>query len=102
MSFIFVYGQAFVSHHLALNHHSCCLCLSALLFTGTTCCVQVVSSDFLHDTRSSVVDVKAGIQLNPTFVKLISWYGELPTPFLQHCGCCWFRRAAMFSLLFLA
>jgi hypothetical protein len=26
---------------------------------------QVVSSDFLHDTRSSIVDVKAGIQLNP-------------------------------------
>ena len=37
---------------------------------------QVVSSDFLHDTRSSIVDVKAGIQLNPTFVKLVSWYGE--------------------------
>ena len=37
-----------------------------------------MSSDFLHDTRSSVVDMKAGIQLNPTFVKLISWYGVLP------------------------
>ncbi|KAK9836197.1 hypothetical protein WJX81_008101 [Elliptochloris bilobata] len=35
---------------------------------------EVVSSDFLHDSRSSVVDVKAGIQLNPTFVKLIAWY----------------------------
>ena len=35
---------------------------------------QVVSSDFLHDTRSSIVDVKAGIMLNPSFVKLIAWY----------------------------
>ena len=35
---------------------------------------QVVSSDFLHDTRSSIVDINAGIQLNPTFVKLVAWY----------------------------
>ena len=34
---------------------------------------QVVSSDFIHDSRSSIVDAKAGIQLSPTFVKLISW-----------------------------
>ena len=40
----------------------------------TAWAAQVVSSDFLHDTRSSVVDVKAGIQLNPTFVKLVAWY----------------------------
>jgi len=35
---------------------------------------EVVSSDFLHDTRSSIFDAKAGIALNPQFVKLISWY----------------------------
>jgi len=35
---------------------------------------EVVSSDFLGDTRSSIFDAKAGISLNPTFVKLISWY----------------------------
>ena len=35
---------------------------------------DVVSSDFLHDTRSSIVDAKAGIMLSPTFVKLVSWY----------------------------
>ncbi|CEG63882.1 Putative Genomic scaffold, msy_sf_12 [Rhizopus microsporus] len=35
---------------------------------------QVVSTDFLSDTHSSVFDAKAGIQLSPTFVKLISWY----------------------------
>jgi len=35
---------------------------------------EVVSSDFIGDTRSSIFDAKAGIQLNPNFVKLISWY----------------------------
>merc|ERR1711875_53686 len=35
---------------------------------------QVVSTDFLGDPHSSIFDAKAGIQLNPTFVKLISWY----------------------------
>ena len=27
-----------------------------------------------HGSRSSIVDAKAGIQLSPTFVKLVSWY----------------------------
>jgi len=35
---------------------------------------EVVSSDFIGDTHSSIFDAKAGIQLNPQFVKLISWY----------------------------
>jgi len=35
---------------------------------------EVVSTDFLGDSRSSIFDAKAGIQLNDTFVKLISWY----------------------------
>jgi len=35
---------------------------------------EVVSTDFLGDTRSSIFDAKAGISLNPTFVKLIAWY----------------------------
>lgn len=35
---------------------------------------EVVSQDFVHDSHSSVFDVKAGIQLNETFVKLVSWY----------------------------
>ncbi|KAI8983871.1 glyceraldehyde-3-phosphate dehydrogenase 1 [Pilobolus umbonatus] len=35
---------------------------------------EVVSTDFVGDTRSSIFDAKAGIQLSPTFVKLISWY----------------------------
>lgn len=34
----------------------------------------VVSTDFIGDTRSSIVDVKAGIALSPKFVKLVSWY----------------------------
>jgi len=35
---------------------------------------EVVSSDFIGDKRSSIFDANAGIQLNPNFVKLISWY----------------------------
>jgi glyceraldehyde 3-phosphate dehydrogenase len=35
---------------------------------------QVVSSDFITSTASSVFDSKACISLNPNFVKLISWY----------------------------
>jgi len=35
---------------------------------------MVVSTDFLGDDRSSIFDSKAGIQLSPTFVKLVSWY----------------------------
>ncbi len=34
----------------------------------------VVSSDFIGDTRTSIFDAGAGIQLSPTFVKVISWY----------------------------
>jgi glyceraldehyde-3-phosphate dehydrogenase type I len=34
----------------------------------------VVSSDFIGDTHSSIFDANAGIQLNPNFVKLVSWY----------------------------
>lgn len=34
----------------------------------------VVSSDFLGDPRTSIFDAKAGIQLTPTFVKVVSWY----------------------------
>lgn len=35
---------------------------------------EVVSTDFVGDTRTSIFDAKAGIQLSPTFVKVISWY----------------------------
>jgi glyceraldehyde 3-phosphate dehydrogenase len=35
---------------------------------------ELVSGDFLHDSRSSIFDAKAGIALNDKFVKLISWY----------------------------
>lgn len=35
---------------------------------------MVVSSDFLGDPHTSIFDEKAGIMLNPNFVKLVSWY----------------------------
>ncbi|MFT5753475.1 MAG: glyceraldehyde 3-phosphate dehydrogenase [Flavobacterium sp.] len=35
---------------------------------------DVVSTDFNSDPRTSVVDAKAGIGLNSTFFKIISWY----------------------------
>ncbi len=35
---------------------------------------DVVSSDFLGDSRTSIFDAKAGIALTDTFVKVVSWY----------------------------
>lgn len=35
---------------------------------------QVVSTDFIGHTASSIFDALGGIQLNPNFVKLIAWY----------------------------
>lgn len=34
----------------------------------------VVSSDFIGDSRSSIFDAEAGIELNPNFFKVVSWY----------------------------
>src|SRR5690606_17521502 len=35
---------------------------------------QVVSQDFLGDSRTSIFDAKAGIALNDNFVKVVAWY----------------------------
>ena len=35
---------------------------------------EVVSSDFIGDSRTSIFDAKAGIALNDNFVKVVSWY----------------------------
>jgi glyceraldehyde 3-phosphate dehydrogenase len=35
---------------------------------------EVVSSDFIHDARSSIFDAGSGVALNPRFFKLVSWY----------------------------
>lgn len=35
---------------------------------------DVVSQDFVGDTRTSIIDAKAGIGLNSTFFKIVSWY----------------------------
>jgi len=35
---------------------------------------EVVSSDFVSDSHSSIFDAKAGIQLNDRFFKIVAWY----------------------------
>lgn len=35
---------------------------------------EVVSSDFIHDSSSSIFDAGSGIELNSRFFKLVSWY----------------------------
>src|ERR1700722_462715 len=35
---------------------------------------EVVSSDFIHDERSSIYDAGSSIELNSNFFKLVSWY----------------------------
>ena len=35
---------------------------------------QVVSTDIIDNKHSSILDINAGIMLNDTFVKLVSWY----------------------------
>jgi len=35
---------------------------------------EVVSTDFIHDSHSSIFDAGSGIELNKKFFKLVSWY----------------------------
>lgn len=35
---------------------------------------EVVSTDFIHDSHSSIFDAGSGIELNSKFFKLVSWY----------------------------
>ena len=35
---------------------------------------SLVSSDFIHNPHTSIFDINAGIALNDSFVKLVSWY----------------------------
>src|SRR5436853_6603364 len=41
-----------------------------LAYTGD----EVVSTDFIHDSHSSIFDAGSGIELNSRFFKLVSWY----------------------------
>ncbi len=34
----------------------------------------MVSTDFVGDTRSSIFDRRAGIQISDNFLKVVSWY----------------------------
>jgi glyceraldehyde 3-phosphate dehydrogenase len=38
------------------------------------CTDEVVSSDFIHDSHSSIFDAGSGIELSSRFFKLVSWY----------------------------
>lgn len=59
---------------------------------------EVVSQDFVGDTRSSIFDSKAGIQLNPQFVKLVSWWVvKQPSGDIEESSCSkniWITEAA--------
>ena len=35
---------------------------------------ELVSTDIISDKRTSIIDAKAGIQLNDKFMKIVSWY----------------------------
>jgi glyceraldehyde 3-phosphate dehydrogenase len=35
---------------------------------------EVVSTDFIHDSHSSIFDAGSGLELNSRFFKLVSWY----------------------------
>jgi len=35
---------------------------------------EVVSSDFIGDPRSSILDMNTSMELSPTFLKIVSWY----------------------------
>ena len=70
------------NRRIQMRDHSCCddgklnICpntLFSLQVLGYTD-EDVVSTDFITDPHSSIVDAKAGIMLSPTFVKLVSWY----------------------------
>ncbi len=46
----------------------------------------MVSSDFIHDSRTSIFDAGAGIMLTDTFVKLVAWYDKRVGLLLQGGG----------------
>ena len=35
---------------------------------------EVVSSDFIHNSQSSIFDIKASIMLNESYMKIVAWY----------------------------
>lgn len=54
---------------------------------------DVVSTDFVHDKRSSIVDVKAGIALNSKFVKVSSSWVCIRLQFTTWAVCKGFAHA---------
>ena len=52
------------------------MCINFFTLQGIVAYTEddVVSQDFVHDSHSCIFDAKAGIELNPRFVKVIAWY----------------------------
>ncbi len=48
---------------------------------------DVVSTDFIHDERSSIVDAKAGISLSPNFVKVRRCCKASPLWYITYSAC---------------
>ncbi len=63
----------------ATNYHEICKAMEAASKNGLRGVLgytedPVVSTDFEGDPRSSIFDAGAGIELNPNFFKLLTWY----------------------------
>ena len=62
------------------SYNEVCKAMKEASLSGDLCGVlgytedMVVSSDFISDSRTSIFDANAGMQLNETFLKVISWY----------------------------
>jgi Glyceraldehyde 3-phosphate dehydrogenase, C-terminal domain len=84
---------------LLLDKCSCRLTLALLLRRFTE--DDVVSTDFIHDERSSIVDAKAGISLSPNFVKVRRCCKASHLCYITYSACLPAGRLWMLSVTYL-